>query len=106
MCIRDRYTMSMEGEGKRARGEAWRERYLVDRAGSGREKRGLPPTIEDVSDDPILVGAIPDEDTAFIAAQNRVRAAADIGPAAPDWTEVLLRAEADQQLIKAKMITE
>ena len=68
--------------------------------------RGLPPTIEDVSDDPILVGAIPDEDTAFIAAQNRVRAAADIGPAAPDWTEVLLRAEADQQLIKAKMITE
>ena len=101
-----KYTMSMEGEGKRARGEAWRERYLVDRAGSGREKRGLPPTIEDVSDDPILVGAIPDEDTAFIAAQNRVRAAADIGPAAPDWTEVLLRAEADQQLIKAKMITE
>lgn len=97
-----KYTMSLEGEGKRARGEAWRERYLVDRAGSGREKRGLPPTIEDVTNDPIVVRAIPDENMNFIDYQNTLLTVADTGSPAPDWSEVLTRAEADQKLIEAQ----
>jgi len=97
-----KYTMSLEGEGKRARGEPWRERFLIDRAGSGREKRGLPPTIEDVSNDPVVVGAIPDENMDFIDYQNTLLTVADTGSPAPDWSEVLTRAEADQKLIEAQ----
>nr|UKE82748.1 hypothetical protein KXZ65_15495 [Pectobacterium sp. PL152] len=37
-----KYTTSMEREGKKAAGKAWQERFLVDRVGSGREKRGCP----------------------------------------------------------------
>lgn len=97
-----KYTTSMEGDGKRARGEAWRERYLVDRAGSGREKRGLPPTIEDVSNDPVVVDPVPGENIAFIDYQNTLLTVADTGSPAPDWSEVLTRAEADQKLIEAQ----
>ena len=97
-----KYTTSMEGDGKRARGEAWRERYLVGRAGSGREKRGLPPTIEDVSNDPVVVDPVPGENMAFIDYQNTLLTVADTGSPAPDWSEVLTRAEADQKLIEAQ----
>jgi hypothetical protein len=38
-----KYTMSLEREGQKSRGRAWSERYLVDRVGSGRMKRGLSP---------------------------------------------------------------
>ncbi|MDO1496499.1 ATP-binding protein [Pseudomonas putida] len=97
-----KYTMSLEGDGKRARGEAWRERFLVDRAGSGREKRDLPPTIEDVSNDPVVVDPVPDENRAFIDYQNTLLAVAGTGSPTPDWSEVLTRAEADQKLIEAQ----
>ncbi|MGP5109591.1 hypothetical protein ACTXNX_25395 [Pseudomonas helleri] len=99
---RMKYTMNLEGDGKRARGEAWRERFLVDRAGSGREKRDLPPTIEDVSNDPVVVGAIPDENMDFIDYQNTLLTVAGTCPPTPDWPEVLTRAEADQKLIEAQ----
>lgn len=98
-----KYTMSLEGEGKCARGEAWRERFLVDRAGSGREKRGLPPTIEDVTNDPIVVGAIPGENMAFIDYQNTLLVGNSTSPSPPSWMEVLTRAEADQKLVGAQL---
>ncbi|RUT42296.1 ATP-binding protein [Pseudomonas sp. PAMC 29040] len=99
-----KYTMSLEGEGRRARGEVWRERFLVDRAGSDREKRGLPPTIEDVTNDPVVVGAIPGENMAFIDYQNTRLVGAGTSPAPADWTEVLSRAEADQKHIAAQLL--
>ncbi|MEX5685333.1 ATP-binding protein [Pseudomonas silesiensis] len=101
-----KYTMSIESDGKRARGEAWRERYLVDRAGSGREKRGLPPAIEDVSNDPVIVGSVPDENMAFIERQNILLGGAGTCPPAPDWPDILARAEADQKLIERQLRVE
>lgn len=98
-----KYTMSMEGEGKRARGEAWRERYLVDRAGSGRTKRGLAPAIEDVRDDPVVLGIVPDEDEKIINYQNMLFVDAGICPAPPDWADALVRAQADQNLIAQEL---
>ncbi|WP_187682477.1 hypothetical protein [Pseudomonas fluorescens] len=97
-----KYTTSLEGDGKRVRGEAWRERYLVDRADSGREKRGLPPTIEDVSNDPVVVDPVPDENMAFIDYQNTLLAVVGTDSPAPNWPNVLTRAEADQKLIEAQ----
>ena len=100
-----KYTMSMEGEGKRARGEAWRERYLVDRAGSGRTKRGLSPAIEDVSNDPIVLGPVPEENVTIINYQNILFIEAGICPAPPDWLDVLARAQTDQNLIAEDLRT-
>lgn len=51
-----RYTTSMENEGKRASGEAWRERFLVDRAGICRGERGLEPAIDYAGTHPIVMG--------------------------------------------------
>lgn len=85
------------GRGKRAQGEAWRERYLVNRASDSRLKRGLSPTIEDVSDDPVMVGAIRDESMAFIDYQNALMADAVVTAEPPNWTEILIRAAHDQK---------
>ena len=98
-----RYTTSMEGEGKRARGggEAWRERYLVDRAGTGRTKRGLPRAIDDVATEPALV--TPEENMAFIDYQNARLVQVGACPPPPNWTEVLDRARSAQQQIEAEL---
>ncbi|HHV7525057.1 TPA: ATP-binding protein [Burkholderia orbicola] len=99
-----RYTTSIEGEGKRARGEAWRERYLVDRAGTGRTKRGLPRAIDDVATEPALV--TPEENMAFIDYQNARLVQAGVCPPPPNWTEVLDRARATQQQVEAALRAE
>lgn len=65
-----RYTTSLENEGKRASGEAWRERFLVDRADTGRGERGLKPAIDDTSTHPIVAEPDTVEDLAFINTQN------------------------------------
>jgi hypothetical protein len=96
-----RYTTSMEGEGKRARGEAWRERYLVDRAGTGRTKRGLPRAIDDVAIEPALV--TPEENMAFIDYQNARLVQAGVCPPPPNWAEVLDRASSEQQRIETEL---
>lgn len=84
-----KYTYSMENEGKKTGGRAWRERYLVDRAGSGREKRGLPRVIEDVSTHPVVTTSVPEENMAFIHAANFRLVAAGLCPPPPDWAEVM-----------------
>ncbi|EPB9494583.1 TPA: ATP-binding protein [Pseudomonas aeruginosa] len=91
-----KYTMSMELEGKRAAGEAWRERYLVDRAGSGRTSRELAPVIEDVSADPVVVGAVPPENMQLINHQNSLLIESGVCPVAPDWEAILAQAQVDQ----------
>lgn len=98
-----RYTASMEGEGKRARGEAWRERYLVDRAGSGRAKKGLTPAIEDVSNDPVVVQPVPVENRAFIDHLNIKLIQAGLCPTPPDWSEIFDQARNAQTGIEAEL---
>ncbi|MDN7527739.1 ATP-binding protein [Burkholderia orbicola] len=99
-----RYTTSLEAEGKRARGEAWRERYLVDRAGTGRTKRGLPRAIDDVATEPPVV--TPEENMAFIDYQNARLVQAGVCPPPPNWTEVLDRARSTQQQVEADLRAE
>jgi hypothetical protein len=101
-----KYTASMEGEGKRASGEAWRERYLVDRAGSGRMKKGLSPAIEDLSTDPVVVDPVPAENIAFIDYQNVRLVEAGVCPEPPDWSAVLGRARVEQQAVEGEQRAE
>lgn len=101
-----RYTTSMENEGKRARGEAWRERYLVDRAGSGRAKKGLPPAIDGASDHPLVMEPDIAESMAFIDYQNARLVQAGACPPPPDWSEVIDRAHTEQQRIEVDLRAE
>ncbi len=96
-----RYTTSMESEGKRARGEAWRERYLVDRAGSGRAKKGLPPAIDGASDHPVVMEPAIAESIAFIDYQNARLVQAGACPPPPNWSEVIDRAHTEQQRLES-----
>ncbi|MBK4716166.1 MULTISPECIES: ATP-binding protein [Tenebrionibacter/Tenebrionicola group] len=90
-----KYTTSLENEGK-TRGKAWRERYLLDRAGSGREKKGLPG-LEDVSNDPVMTSPVPAEDTRFIDVQNMRLVQTGLCPPPVDWNDVIIRGLLAQQ---------
>ncbi|WP_137808295.1 ATP-binding protein [Pseudomonas sp. G(2018)] len=92
-----KYTMSMEKEGKKAGGDAWRERWLVDRVGSGREKRGLTPVIEDLSSHPLVQEAVPEQNMALLAIINTGLVQGGVCPAPPDWTQVLEQGRRDQE---------
>lgn len=82
-----KYTMSLEREGKQARGQAWGERYLIERVGSGREKRGLSPAIKDLSADPVVMAAVAEPDRALMQVINAGLVTRDSRPA-PDWIQV------------------
>ncbi|ELF6204798.1 TPA: ATP-binding protein [Pseudomonas putida] len=101
-----KYTTSLEAEGKQARGEIWRERYLVDRAGNGREQRGLPRLIEDVSGDPAVIDSPPDENLAFIGRINASLSGLATEATTPDWPSVLERAAVQQTLSSAEQSIE
>ncbi|UDM18882.1 ATP-binding protein [Vogesella sp. XCS3] len=87
-----KYTASMESEGKKASGKAWAERYLVDRAGSGRQKRGLSRVIDDVSSHPVVTSAVPEESMSFINSVNFRLVTAGLCPPPPDWSDVIEKA--------------
>ncbi|WP_226066775.1 MULTISPECIES: ATP-binding protein [Dickeya] len=100
-----KYTISMEAEGKRAQGKAWQERFLSDRVGSGREKRGLPGTIDpnDVAGD--IRAPISDEDETFIQRMNLLSGKQRGSGAIPDWTKIIpaaVRAHKDSQAQRAE----
>lgn len=90
-----KYTTSLEREGKQARGQAWNERYLIERVGSGREKRGLSPVIEDLSADPVVMAAVAEPDRALMQVINAGLVTRDSRPA-PDWIQVREQARQDQ----------
>lgn len=92
-----KYTTSLENEGK-IRGHAWRERYLLDRAGSGREKKGLPG-LGTANDDPVMMSPVPVEDTLFIEVQNMRLVQAGLCSPPADWDEVIARGLLAQQAI-------
>lgn len=96
-----RYTTSLEMEGNRSNGAAWRERYLIDRAGTGRVKRGLPRAIDELGDDAAVV--TPDENMAFINVVNARLVQSGACPPPPNWDDILERAHADQQAVEAEL---
>ena len=94
-----KYTMSLEREGQKSRGRAWSERYLVDRVGSGRMKRGLSPVIEDVSADPIVTEAVPEQSMALLNIINASLVQTGACPEPPNWEAVREQARIDQQAV-------
>lgn len=83
-----KYTYSMEGEGKRGGAKAWEERFLVDRAGSGRQKRGLPRVIEDFSAHPVVTTPTPPEDADLIRKINFNLYASGLRQPPNEWDRV------------------
>ncbi|EOS93064.1 hypothetical protein ETR_21122, partial [Erwinia tracheiphila PSU-1] len=85
-----KYTTSLEAEGKRAGRSAWRERYLTERASTGREKKGLPGMISDEGMAKALSEPEEPEDSARLALLNAKLTGADTAaPAEPDWERVV-----------------
>jgi hypothetical protein len=85
-----KYTRSLEMEGKHGRqNEVWRSRYLTDRAGNGRVKKGLSRAIEDVSADPVLSEPVAEESMALISVVNAHLVEGGYSPPPGNWAEVL-----------------
>ncbi|MDX9626238.1 ATP-binding protein [Pseudomonas fragariae (ex Marin et al. 2024)] len=97
-----KYTMSMESEGKKANGNAWRERNLVDRVGSGRMKRGLSPAIEDLTAHPVVTTQVPEQSLALLTMINNGLIEKGLCPQPPDWAQVLKQARLDQQVLSER----
>lgn len=93
-----KYTMSMEKEGQKATGNAWGERRLVERVGTGRMDRGLSAAIEDVSAHPIVSTPVPEQDMALLSRINTGLMDKGICPPPPDWQHVVEQARQDQVL--------
>jgi hypothetical protein len=98
-----KYTTSLEHEGKKPEGNAWRERYLIDRAGNGRMKKGLGEMVDSVTKEE-LEAAAPDENTSLINFINQNLNLAGINPPPPNWNDIieLARKEAMQLLEENK----
>ena len=92
-----KYTMSLENEGKKAEGNAWRERWLVERAGSGRTKRGLSPVIEDAASDPVVTSDVPEQSMALLSIVNARLVDSGACPQPPNWDEVRANARSAQE---------
>lgn len=85
-----KYTTSMEREGKKAAGKAWQARYLSDRVGNGREKRGLPRMIEDARLTEDIHAEVAEENPLMIARLNiALRSEQDPRPE-PNWNTIML----------------
>lgn len=93
-----KYTTSLEAENKKAIGQAWSERYLIDRVGTGREKKGLPRPIEDVSQDPTFLSHASAEDISLITLINAGLHLSGRCPDEPDWDEVFKRSVYEEEV--------
>lgn len=98
-----KYTISLELEGKPANGNAWRERYLLERTGNGRQKKGLSKAIEDI---PVtfLNTQIPEENSTLIKLINLNLTDSGLNPEDPDWNSILEIAQIEAE--KQKLLNE
>lgn len=88
-----KYTTSLEYEHKKASGRAWSERVLIDRVGNGRMKKGLPPLIEDASNDPIVQAFVPDIDETLVDQVNNDLILRGLLPDASQWDDILSKSK-------------
>ncbi|ADF60013.1 MULTISPECIES: ATP-binding protein [Enterobacteriaceae] len=85
-----KYTTSLEAESKRAKGTAWRERYLTERASTGREKKGLPGVISHEGIEDAVNAPAEPEDVARLSFLNlQLNGAGTVAPAETDWNSVV-----------------
>lgn len=82
-----KYTISLEQEGKSANGNAWRERFLLERAGNGRKKKNLNKIIEDVPSS-IINSPSQEENINLINLLNLNLDKESINPPI-DWNEII-----------------
>ncbi|KVO15235.1 hypothetical protein WJ74_10875 [Burkholderia ubonensis] len=83
-----KYVYSMEGEGNRDRSKVWYEQRLIERANNGREKRKLPPVVEDMTTLPFFADAAEAEDTDLVLTVNARLVESGALPPPPDWEVV------------------
>ncbi len=85
-----KYTTSLEGDGKRASGKHWRERWLTERASTGRQKKGLPGVTDDAGMAKAVSAPVEPEDERLLNRLN-LQLAGDghIQVPDPDWTAVI-----------------
>lgn len=99
-----KYTCSLESEGRqKSGGRAWRERFLMDRVGNGRQKRGLPGVIEDVST-AMITESVSAENAALIEYVNAGLYSSGLCPPPPSWQEVIERARQEQTQNEASAV--
>ncbi len=91
-----KYATSLESDGRKARSSALNERYLVDRVGSGRMKRGLTPVIEDLSTQALVMEPVPEQNLSLLALINGGLSQKGVCPEPPDWAQVVEQARLDQ----------
>ncbi|MBP2195078.1 ATP-binding protein [Pantoea cypripedii] len=85
-----KYTTSLEAEGKRATGTAWRERWLAERASTGREKKGLPGVISHEGIEAAVSAPPEPEDASRLSFLNQqLNGAGTAAPAETDWNSVV-----------------
>lgn len=84
-----RYMTSLEMEGKHPKRNAmWWQYSAADRVGNGREKRGLPRIIEDVSTELAVTEAVSEENMALLRVVNAGLIEAGACPPPADWARV------------------
>ncbi|USL59040.1 ATP-binding protein [Pantoea ananatis] len=85
-----KYTISLEGAGKRAKGRVWQERYLTERASTGRVNNGLPDVISRESLSEAIDTPVEPEDGHRLAFLNQQFGAAGTqSPASVNWAGVV-----------------
>ncbi|WP_205710498.1 ATP-binding protein [Burkholderia cepacia] len=83
-----KYVYSMEGEGNRDRSKLWYEQRLIERANNGRQKRELPPAIEDMTTLPFFADSPAAEDMDVVLTVNARLVESGALPPPPDWEVV------------------
>ncbi|KVD92968.1 hypothetical protein WS63_08005 [Burkholderia stagnalis] len=83
-----KYVYSMEGEGNRDRSKLWYEQRLIERANNGRQKREMPPAIEDMTTLPYFSDAAAAEDMDLVLTINARLVDSGELPPPPDWEVV------------------
>jgi hypothetical protein len=91
-----KYTYSLEGEGKRSNKRASGELYLLERAGSGRQKRDLPALIGNMDEAAIAASPVRVEDRQSIALINGNLVNSGLTSPPPNWPAVFEQAKQAQ----------
>ncbi|WP_217281853.1 ATP-binding protein [Burkholderia gladioli] len=98
-----KYVYSMEGEGNRDRSKLWYEQRLIERANNGRQKRELPPAIEDMTSLPYFADTAAAEDMDLVLSINARLVESGALPPPPDWDVVRRNArEAQWRISEAR----
>jgi hypothetical protein len=102
-----KYTTSLEGQGKRVGGKLWRERWLTERASTGRLKKGLPDVTDDTGMAKVVSAPVESEDEQLLNRLNLQLASAGHAQVPdPDRTAVIVEGLNESQRRRAERTEE